>query len=206
VPIYFAGPLFSKAERTFNSRLTELLERANYRAFLPQPDGVERNKPRYDRMGADERRGVLFELDKHKIFESDAFLFVLDGRVRRTRAVAYAHKGLSATQKLFVGLQTEYRAAFLGSELTSAASLTVPRTATGRGTAPTGTPITRTGSKGKGSRWTRGAPSSLATAAGSASERRGPEARRHRGRHGWPPNPRKPPRRRPHRDRPRGPR
>ena len=37
-------------------------------------------------MGADGCRGALFELDKHKIFESEAFLFVLDGRVRRTRA------------------------------------------------------------------------------------------------------------------------
>jgi hypothetical protein len=35
VPIYFAGPLFSEAERSFNSRLTELLERANYQVFLP---------------------------------------------------------------------------------------------------------------------------------------------------------------------------
>jgi hypothetical protein len=68
-------------------------------------------------MGADGPRGALFESDKHKIFESDAFLFVLDGRVPDEGAcvelgLAYAHKGLSATQKR---------------------------------TAPTGTSITRTG-------------------------------------------------------------
>ena len=102
--------------------------------------------------------------------------------------------------------ETDSRAAFLGSKLTSAASLTAPRTATARGMAPTGTPITRTGSKGKGPRWTRGAPSYLASAAVSASERRGSEARRRRGRHGRPPNPRGSPRRPHRRDRPLGPR
>jgi hypothetical protein len=39
-------------------------------------------------MGADGCRGALFELDKHKIFESDAFLFVLDGGACPTKARA----------------------------------------------------------------------------------------------------------------------
>jgi len=79
--IYFAGPLFSTAEKRFNQRLTKRLEEAGFRVFLPQRDGVERSKPPYDEMSSEERRGVMFELDRTKIFEADVFLFVLDGRV-----------------------------------------------------------------------------------------------------------------------------
>ena len=120
--IYFAGPLFSEAERVFNLRVTERLERADYKVFLPQRDGVERDQPPYDRMTADERRRAMFELDKRKIFESDVFLFVLDGRVPDEGAcvelgLAHAHKELRGTSKLLVGLQTDSRAAFVGSKL-----------------------------------------------------------------------------------------
>jgi nucleoside 2-deoxyribosyltransferase len=122
VLIYFAGPLFSDAERLFNLRITERLERANYEVFLPQRDGVERDQPPYDQMQADERRRAMFELDKRKIFESDVFLFVLDGRVPDEGAcvelgLAHTHKELQGTKKLLVGLQTDSRAAFLGSKL-----------------------------------------------------------------------------------------
>jgi nucleoside 2-deoxyribosyltransferase len=122
VLIYFAGPLFSEAERVFNLRLAERLERADYEVFLPQRDGVERDRPPYDRMAVDERREAMFELDKRKIFESDIFLFVLDGRVPDEGAcvelgLAHAHKELRGTKKLLVGLQTDSRAAFVASKL-----------------------------------------------------------------------------------------
>ena len=122
VLIYFAGPLFSEAERAFNLRLTEQLERAGYEVFLPQRDGVERGRPPYDRMTADERREAMFELDKRKIFGCDVFLIVLDGRVPDEGAcvelgLAHAHKELRGTTRLLVGLQTDPRAAFVGSKL-----------------------------------------------------------------------------------------
>lgn len=79
--IYFAGPLFSEAERSFNARLTAKLESAGFEMFLSQRDSAERDKVPYDRMGRDERRLAMFELDKGKVFERDVFLFVLDGRV-----------------------------------------------------------------------------------------------------------------------------
>ncbi len=53
--IYFAGPLFSEAERAFNLGLTKRLEQANFEVFLPQRDGAERDKPPYDRMSAERR-------------------------------------------------------------------------------------------------------------------------------------------------------
>jgi nucleoside 2-deoxyribosyltransferase len=122
VLIYFAGPLFSEAERAFNLGLTKRLEQANFEVFLPQRDGAERDKPPYDRMSADERRGAMFELDEQKIFECDIFLFVLDGRVPDEGAcvelgLAHAHKKLRGTKKLLVGLHTDSRAAFLSSKL-----------------------------------------------------------------------------------------
>jgi nucleoside 2-deoxyribosyltransferase len=122
VLIYFAGPLFSEAERVFNLRVAERLERADFAVFLPQRDGVERDRPPYDLMTADERRRAMFELNKRKIFECDIFLFVLDGRVPDEGAcvelgLAHAHKELRAPQRLLVGLQTDSRAAFVGSKL-----------------------------------------------------------------------------------------
>ncbi len=43
--IYFAGPLFSQAERHFNQQLTQKLEQAGFQVFLPQRDGPEMDKP-----------------------------------------------------------------------------------------------------------------------------------------------------------------
>jgi nucleoside 2-deoxyribosyltransferase len=41
--IYFAGPLFTTAERDFNARLTQLLRRAGHEVFLPQ-ESEQRSK------------------------------------------------------------------------------------------------------------------------------------------------------------------
>jgi nucleoside 2-deoxyribosyltransferase len=122
VLIYLAGPLFSEAERRFNERLTERLEALGFRVFLPQRDGVEREKPPYDAMTPEERRQATFHLDKTRILEADVFLFVLDGRVPDEGAcvelgIAYCQKELLNTDKLLVGLQTDARAAFPTSKL-----------------------------------------------------------------------------------------
>ncbi len=120
--IYFAGPLFSEAERRFNRLLTERLEGLGFRVFLPQRDGVEREKPPYRAMSPEERRHATFHLDKTKIWEVEVFLFVLDGRVPDEGAcvelgLAYCHKELRQADKLLVGLRTDSRVAFLGSKL-----------------------------------------------------------------------------------------
>lgn len=122
VLIYFAGPLFSEAEKRFNRRLTSKLEEARFRVFLPQRDGVEKDKPPHDKMLRGERRRAMFDLDRSKILEADVFLFVLDGRVPDEGAcvelgMAYCHKELERRDKLLVGLRTDTRAAFSDSEL-----------------------------------------------------------------------------------------
>ena len=120
--LYFAAPLFSAAERRFNLTLTGKLEALNFNVFLPQRDGVERDRPPYDTMPADEKRQLLFATDRDQIFSAEVFLFVLDGRVPDEGAcvelgLAYAHTHLTGKRKLLVGLQTDVRAAFIGAKL-----------------------------------------------------------------------------------------
>ena len=122
VLIYLAGPLFSEAERRFNLELTHRLEALGFDVFLPQRDGVERDRPPYDTMTPDERRHAMFHLDRTRILDSDVFLFVLDGRTPDEGAcvelgIAYCQKYLRNGEKLLVGLHTDTRAAFIGRRL-----------------------------------------------------------------------------------------
>jgi nucleoside 2-deoxyribosyltransferase len=122
VLIYFAGPLFSKAERRFNLELTHRLEGLGFDVFLPQRDGAERDRPPYDTMTPEERRHAMFYLDRTRILDSDVFLFVLDGRVPDEGAcvelgIAYCQKYLLNGEKVLVGLHTDTRAAFKGGRL-----------------------------------------------------------------------------------------
>ena len=120
--LYFAGPLFSAAERHFNARLTERLEGTGFEVFLPQRDGAESDKPPYDLMPKEARRQAMFRLDEENILAARVFLFVLDGRVPDEGAcvelgIAHAQRKLMNVPKLLIGLQTDVRAAFLGAKL-----------------------------------------------------------------------------------------
>ena len=120
--IYFAGPLFSEAERRFNLALTQRLEALGYEVFLPQRDGAERDRPPYDTMTPEERRQAMFRLDRSRILDSDVFLFVLDGRVPDEGAcvelgIAHCQKYLQNGEKLLLGLHTDTRSAFVGAHL-----------------------------------------------------------------------------------------
>lgn len=120
--IYFAGPLFSVAERRFNADLTRELESLGFSVFLPQRDGVERNTPPYDTMTPEERGDAIFRIDKDHVFAADILLFILDGRVPDEGAalelgLAYAHKELAMPAKRLIGLMTDARASFLDAKL-----------------------------------------------------------------------------------------
>jgi nucleoside 2-deoxyribosyltransferase len=120
--IYFAGPLFSVAEKRYNAELATRLEANGFEVFLPQRDGAEGDKPPYDAMEPDARRRAMFALDRDRLLEADIFLFILDGRVPDEGAcvelgMAYAQKYLGNTDKLLVGIMTDARAAFLGAKL-----------------------------------------------------------------------------------------
>jgi nucleoside 2-deoxyribosyltransferase len=117
--IYFAAPLFCKAEQAFNMKLTEKLEELGFTVFLPQRDGigVEISKPPYSEMAIEELRQAIFTIDRDKVLEADIFLFVLDGRVPDDGAcvelgIAYAQKYLLKQDKLIIGLHTDMRGAY----------------------------------------------------------------------------------------------
>jgi nucleoside 2-deoxyribosyltransferase len=117
VLLYFAGPLFSEAEKRFNQQLTDKIEALGYRVFLPQRDGLERGRSLYDAMPPNERRRLRFAVDKDNVLACDVFLFVLDGRVPDEGAcvelgIAYCQKELRQPTKRLLGLQTDVRVAF----------------------------------------------------------------------------------------------
>jgi nucleoside 2-deoxyribosyltransferase len=105
--LYFAAPLFSEAERSFNSQATAALADA-FQIYLPQQDGelivdlVREGRPET------EARRLVFERDIAAIRNSDVVLIVLDGRSVDEGAsfelgVAYA------LGKRCIGLQTDPR-------------------------------------------------------------------------------------------------
>jgi hypothetical protein len=121
--IYFAGPLFSEAEKIFNQSLTRRLELLGFDVFLPQRDGVEKNKYPYSDMDPEERRKAIFELDRDQILSCDIFLFILDGRVPDEGAcvelgMAYAKSYFNRDKIVkLIGLHTDIRASFISSKL-----------------------------------------------------------------------------------------
>ena len=73
-------------------------------------------------MTPEERRHATFHLDNARILGADDFLFVLDGHIPDEGAcvelgIAYCQKELQNKDTFLVGLQTDARAAFLGSKL-----------------------------------------------------------------------------------------
>lgn len=105
--LYLAGPLFSQAERRFNSQAAAALSHA-FQVYLPQEDGgLIADLVRQGRTEAEARR-MIFEHDIAAIRDSDVVLIVLDGRSVDEGAsfelgVAYA------LGKRCIGLQTDPR-------------------------------------------------------------------------------------------------
>ena len=120
--IYFAGPLFSEAERAFNLKLAMTLEEHGYTVFLPQRDGLGKDdfNPTSmlgSGMTEEEISQLIFTTDRDKVLEADVLLFVLDGRVPDEGAcielgLAYGQKYLLQKSTLLIGLHTDWRWAF----------------------------------------------------------------------------------------------
>ncbi len=77
--IYFSAPLFNQAEKDFNLKLTEVLEKAGYEVFLPQRDGLEAYK--LINLTQEQKSRKIFEKDIQEIEKADIIFMVLDGRV-----------------------------------------------------------------------------------------------------------------------------
>ncbi len=120
--IYFAAPLFSRAEREYNLELSAKLEALGYLVFLPQRDGFEMSHKKYEGLTPTERDQMIFSLDTQKVEECDIFFFVLDGRVPDEGACfelgfAFYQKSNNMPEKKIIGLHTDSRGAFESSRL-----------------------------------------------------------------------------------------
>ncbi|GAA0737094.1 nucleoside 2-deoxyribosyltransferase domain-containing protein [Clostridium oceanicum] len=119
--LYFAGPLFCNAEKYFNIKLTNEIEKIGYTVFLPQRDGITLDKENTGK-NSNKKSKSIFELDKKEMFDSDIFLFVLDGRIPDEGAcvalgMCHTYKNIINKNMILVGLQTDKRGAYLSSKL-----------------------------------------------------------------------------------------
>jgi nucleoside 2-deoxyribosyltransferase len=116
--LYFAAPLFSSAELNFNLRLTERIEALGLEVFLPQRDGILSPEPE----SPEEKNRAIFAMDRQRIFDTDIFLYVMDGRVPDEGAavalgMAHSYKTLRKEGLQIIGLHTDSRASFTDSRL-----------------------------------------------------------------------------------------
>jgi len=110
--IYIAGPMFSQAERTYNERITSLLEGGGYEVFLPQRDARDVQELLDEGKDWDEVNQHIFDEDIAGIDGCDVVLFIMDGRVPDDGAcveIGYAY----ANGKECLGLKTDPRV-FMG--------------------------------------------------------------------------------------------
>ena len=77
--IYFAGPLFSEAEREYNLKIVSILEACGYEVFLPQRDGFLASE--LEGKTEAEKIEMIFRKDKEEVLKSDILFFMLDGRI-----------------------------------------------------------------------------------------------------------------------------
>ena len=77
--IYFAGPLFNQAEKDYNLKIANLLEKHGYKVFLPQRDGFE--AALFEGKTEEEIAKLIFEKDVSEVLKADVLVFNLDGRI-----------------------------------------------------------------------------------------------------------------------------
>ena len=112
--IYFAGPLFSQAERVFNAYLTTKLENLGFQVFLPQRDGIELTEALFNELSDQELSKKIFNIDRNQILKADIFLMTLDGRGQDEGTcvelgIAHENKYNHNREKLLIGFLTDMR-------------------------------------------------------------------------------------------------
>ena len=112
--IYFAGPLFSQAERGFNAYLTAKLENLGFQVFLPQRDGIELTEALFNELSEQELSKKIFNIDRNEILKADIFLMILDGRGQDEGTclelgIAHENKYINDQEKLLIGFLTDMR-------------------------------------------------------------------------------------------------
>ena len=112
--VYFAGPMFNAAEKGFNLKVTQVLEKYGYQVFLPQRDGIEAAK--LEGKTEEELVNMIFPLDAGEVKKADIIFMNIDGRVPDEGAsvelgIAYG------TGKRCYGFKTDARAVEFGLEM-----------------------------------------------------------------------------------------
>jgi nucleoside 2-deoxyribosyltransferase len=108
IRVYLAAPLFNDLERSFNSRLSDLIA-PMAEVFLPQRDGKLMRDLVHDGMPLSAARQLVFEADVNALKRCDCVVAVLDGRTI-DEGVAFEIGYARAPDKLCLGLKTDDRA------------------------------------------------------------------------------------------------
>ena len=114
--IYCAGPLFSEEEKKEMASIARALEKAGYRTFIPQRDGLELAALQKSFAGmavSGQETAILisraiFALDVHEILASDGLVLNMNGRVPDEGAmveagIAWATERGSSSSKMTSG-------------------------------------------------------------------------------------------------------
>jgi nucleoside 2-deoxyribosyltransferase len=105
--VFLATPLFSEAEREFNSKIAERLRENGFEVWLAQ-------EAPFIKQGTHKEKKVIYEGDISALKTCDVILAVLDG-VEVDAGVAYEMGYAKALGKPIVGLKTDHRT-FSGME------------------------------------------------------------------------------------------
>jgi nucleoside 2-deoxyribosyltransferase len=99
--IFLAAPLFSEAERDFNSKVTTTLRKEGFKVWLAQEHKFVQDHSTIQKQ-------TIFHEDLDAVRKSDFILAVLDG-VDVDSGVAFEMGFGYATKKPIVGLKTDHR-------------------------------------------------------------------------------------------------
>lgn len=99
--VYLAAPLFSEAERDFNSKLRDKIKSAGFNVFLPQEDS---NNIKDEK----NRQEIIFNKNVAAIERSDIIAAVIDG-TDVDSGTAWEIGYAFARRKTIIGLRTDFR-------------------------------------------------------------------------------------------------
>ncbi len=99
--VYLAAPLFSEAERDFNSKLRDKIKSAGFKVFLPQEDS---NNIKDEK----NRQEIIFNKNVAAIERSDIIAAVIDG-TDVDSGTAWEIGYAFAKGKPVIGLRTDFR-------------------------------------------------------------------------------------------------
>jgi nucleoside 2-deoxyribosyltransferase/predicted secreted protein len=108
--VYLAAPLFSEAERTYNSLIADLLRKHLFEVYLPQETGDDSDTRKK------EEQERLFSVNKKALEDADIIVAVIDG-ADADSGTAWEMGYASAQGKRVIALRTDFRHAGTGEHV-----------------------------------------------------------------------------------------